>query len=379
MAAMAEETNWAEEAWQQGVLKTVRNAQRIKDTFPHTSIQGEYDQNAPEWWTAGFWPGLLWLVQREAGTAQEADSLSRIALSCEKQLEACLRDPDLVDHDLGFVWLLSGVAHYRQTGNADGRRRGLLAANLLAARFHVRGRFIRAWNFDSAAMDTRGVAIIDSMMNLPLLYWASEESGDPRFRWLAEAHADTVAREFVRGDGSICHVVEFDPTTGQKVREHGGQGHAPGSAWARGNAWALYGFALSFRYTGEARYLETAERAADVFLAMLGEDIVPPWDFRAPAEHQVAWDSSAAAIAASGLLELAKLSPRGEAYAAAGERLARGLYERYSSGASSAEEGLILQGTVHYPERRGLNVPIIYGDYFYMETLAKLRGREGWF
>lgn len=379
MAATAEETNWAEGAWQQGVLKTVRNAQRIKDTFPHTSIQGKYDRNAPEWWTAGFWPGLLWLVQREAGTAQEADSLYRIALSCEKQLEACLRDPDLVDHDLGFVWLLSGVAHYRQTGNADGRRRGLLAANLLAARFHVRGQFIRAWNFDSAAMDTRGVAIIDSMMNLPLLYWASEESGDPRFRWLAEAHADTVAREFVRGDGSICHVVEFDPTTGQKVREHGGQGHAPGSAWARGNAWALYGFALSFRYTGEARYLETAERAADAFLAMLGEDIVPPWDFRAPAEHQVAWDSSAAAIAASGLLELAKLSPRGEAYAAAGERIARGLYERYSSGASSAEEGLILQGTVHYPERRGLNVPIIYGDYFYMETLAKLRGREGWF
>lgn len=379
MAAMAEETNWAEEAWQQGVLKTVRNAQRIKDTFPHTSIQGKYDQNAPEWWTAGFWPGLLWLVQREAGTAQEADSLSRIALSCEKKLEACLRDPDLVDHDLGFVWLLSGVAHYRQTGNADGRRRGLLAANLLAARFHVRGQFIRAWNFDSAAMDTRGVAIIDSMMNLPLLYWASEQSGDPRFRWLAEAHADTVAREFVRGDGSICHVVEFDPTTGQMVREHGGQGHAPGSAWARGNAWALYGFALSFRYTGEARYLETAERAADAFLAMLGEDIVPPWDFRAPAEHQVAWDSSAAAIAASGLLELAKLSPRGAAYAAAGERIARGLYERYSSGVSSAEEGLIMQGTVHYPERRGLNVPIIYGDYFYMETLAKLRGREGWF
>lgn len=167
-------------------------------------------------------------------------------------------------------------------------------------------------------MDTRGVAIIDSMMNLPLLYWASEQSGDPRFRWLAEAHADTVAREFIRADGSICHVVEFDPHTGQKLREHGGQGHAPGSAWARGTAWALHGFALSFRYTGEARYLETAERAADFFLAMLGEEIVPVWDFRAPAEHQVAWDSSAAAIAASGLLE------PGEAVATRGDLCCRG-------------------------------------------------------
>lgn len=370
---------WIEEAWRQGADKTIRNAQRIKDTFPHTSLQGTYDQNDPEWWTAGFWPGLLWLVYGESPKNVDAAPLSRIADSCERQLEGCLRNPDSVDHDLGFIWLLSGVASYRQTGSMDSRRRGMLAANLFAARFNVRGQFIRAWNFNSPTMDTRGVAIIDSMMNLPLLYWASEQSGDPRFRLLAEAHADTVAREFVRADGSICHVVEFDPHTGQKLREHGGQGHAPGSAWARGTAWALHGFALSYRYTGEARYLQTAERAADFFLAMLGEDIVPFWDFRAPAEHQVAWDSSAAAIAASGLLELAKLSPRGEAYAAAGERIVRGLHERYSSGESAAEEGLIMQGTVHYPEGRGLNVPIIYGDYFYMEALAKLRGRPGLF
>lgn len=370
---------WLEEAWQQGAAKTIRNAKRIKDTFPHIAPQGTYDRNDPEWWTAGFWPGLLWLVYGDAPESEAAASLHRIAESCERQLEGCLRDPESVDHDLGFIWLLSGVANYRQTGSMDGRRRGMLAANLLAARFHVRGEFIRAWNFSSSAMDTRGVAIIDSMMNLPLLYWASEQSGDPRFRWLAEAHADTVAREFIRADGSICHVVEFDPHTGQKLREHGGQGHAPGSAWARGAAWALHGFALSFRYTGEARYLETAERAADFFLAMLGEEIVPVWDFRAPAEHQVAWDSSAAAIAASGLLELAKLSPRGETYAAAGERIVRGLHEHYSSGDSAAEEGLIMQGTVHYPEGRGLNVPIIYGDYFYMEALAKLRGHAGLF
>ena len=214
----------------------MRNESRIPFLIFHRRV---YDKNDPEWWTAGFWPGLLWLVYRDDPQHEAAAELLRIAGSCERQLEECLRDPDLVDHDLGFIWLLSGVASYRQMGSEDGRRRGLLAANLLAARFHVRGEFIRAWNFGSSMMDTRGVAIIDSMMNLPLLYWASEQSGDPRFRWLAEAHADTVAREFVRADGSICHVVEFDPHTGQKLREHGGQGHAPGSAWARGTAWAL--------------------------------------------------------------------------------------------------------------------------------------------
>ncbi|MDN4619675.1 glycoside hydrolase family 88 protein [Paenibacillus sp. PsM32] len=384
---------WQTEAWNWVVQQTSTTATVIQDQFPHVAEQGEYDRREAEWWTAGFWPGLLWLVHStpaspnsatDSSTQEQAINnridVSAWAESCEVQLEQCLYDPEKVDHDLGFTWLLSGVAHYRLSGNLESRRRGLLAANLLAARYNVRGRYIRAWNFGSTFMDTRGVAIIDSMMNLPLLYWASKETGDPRYQALAIEHADTIAKEFVREDHSICHAVEFDPFTGEKVKEHGGQGFAPGSAWARGTAWALHGFALSYAYTGEQRYLEIAKQTAQFFLTELGEDIVPFWDFRAPDEHRIAWDSSAAAIAASGLLELARHVPEQEQsfYQRAGELLVQGLYEQFSS-RETGGEGLISKGTVHYPEQKYLNVSIIYGDYFFAEALVKLQGKQGLF
>lgn len=386
-------TVWQTEAWNWVVQQTSTTATVIQDQFPHVAEQGEYDRREAEWWTAGFWPGLLWLVHStparpnsatDSSTQEQAINnridVSTWAESCEVQLEQCLYDPEKVDHDLGFTWLLSGVAHYRLSGNLESRRRGLLAANLLAARYNVRGRYIRAWNFGSTFMDTRGVAIIDSMMNLPLLYWASKETGDPRYQALAIEHADTIAKEFVREDHSICHAVEFDPFTGEKVKEHGGQGFAPGSAWARGTAWALHGFALSYAYTGEQRYLEIAKQTAQFFLTELGEDIVPFWDFRAPDEHRIAWDSSAAAIAASGLLELARHVPEQEQsfYQRAGELLVQGLYEQFSS-RETGGEGLISKGTVHYPEQKYLNVSIIYGDYFFAEALVKLQGKQGLF
>ncbi|WP_046214958.1 glycoside hydrolase family protein [Paenibacillus wulumuqiensis] len=421
-----EPAGWITEAWEWASERTQSNAAVIQDHFPHVAENGKYDRCAPEWWTAGFWPGLLWLVHgtgddnqshlpvrslptiedeqemdlaSELGTHHEPEMveqtaesaaegkpahyqlpLSRWAESCERQLEHCLYNPELVDHDLGFIWLLSGVARYIHTGDPDSRRRGLLAANLLAARFNVRGNYIRAWNFGLPFMDTRGVAIIDSMMNLPLLYWASLETGDPRYRSLAIEHADTIAGQFVREDHSICHIVEFDASTGARLKEHGGQGFGPGSAWARGTAWALYGFALSYAYTGKQCYLEISRQTADFFLGQLGERIVPYWDFRAPEEHRDALDSSAAAIAASGLLELARHLPVKErgAYEQAGQRIIRGLYEQYST-RQIGGEGLITHGTVHYPERRHLNVPIIYGDYYFMEALIKLRGGRGLF
>ncbi|MFD1885152.1 glycoside hydrolase family 88 protein [Paenibacillus wenxiniae] len=367
---------WVHEAWQWVTDRTITQAQVTTDHFPHVAEHGQYDQCDPAWWTAGFWPGLLWLIYKH----NQHEQLAQWAQSCERQLELCLHDTEQVDHDLGFIWLLSGVAHYEQTGDADARRRSLLAANLLAARFNVKGNYIRAWNFDSPHMDTRGVAIIDSMMNLPLLYWASLETGDPRYRELAIAHADTVAHEFVRADHSICHVVEFDPVTGQKRCEHGGQGYAPGSAWARGTAWALHGFALAYGYTGKAQYLDISRQTAQFFLQQLGDDIVPYWDFRAPEHSRDAYDSSATAIAASGMLELARYvdEPERHSLQQAASRLLSGLYHDYSTRTSNTE-GLITYGTVHYPEQRQLNVSIIYGDYFFVEALAKLRGEQGWF
>ncbi|WP_411347387.1 glycoside hydrolase family 88 protein [Paenibacillus sp. WLX2291] len=360
----------------------------IRDHFPHIAQHGRYDRCTPEWWTAGFWPGLLWLVQRydirelmrtlDQQQMEQDQSLLRWARSCEQQLERCLHHPEQVDHNLGLSWLLSGVANYEQTGDLEARRRSLLAANLLAGRFNVRGGYLRAWNFESALMDTRGVTVIDSLMNLPLLYWASLQTGDPRYRALAMAHADTVARELVRQDGSVCHVVEFDHNTGQRQREHAGHAHHVGSAWARGTAWALYGFTLSYAYTAKTRYLELARRIADFFLEQMEERIVPCWDFRAPAEQQYLIDSSATAIAASGLLELSNYVIKSER-----RRLQRiasiwidGLYEQYST-RHAGEEGLITGGYVPDMEQRHTQMPIIYGDYFFTEALVKLHGGQG--
>ncbi|MDG0809547.1 glycoside hydrolase family 88 protein [Cohnella rhizosphaerae] len=144
------------------------------------------------------------------------------------------------------------------------------------------------------------------MMNLPLLYWASREIEDPRYRLIAEIHADTVLREFVQADGSVHHIVSFDPETGERRGALAGQGYAADSAWSRGAAWALYGFALSYTYTGKDKYLAAAQKAARFFLDHLPADLVPYWDFRLPADaEEMPKDSSAAAIAASGLMELA--------------------------------------------------------------------------
>ncbi|MUT67860.1 glycoside hydrolase family 88 protein [Paenibacillus sp. NEAU-GSW1] len=371
---MIENGVWADEAWGQVHRKVTRTSARIGARFPHASVEGSYVMEAAHWWTAGFWPGLLWLLYGDE--ASKSDSYREIAEDCERQLDEVIIGYDRLDHDIGFMWTLTSVARYKLLGDEQSRRRALLAANLLCGRFNVKGRYIRAWNPWGEGQRNEGLAIIDCMMNLPLLYWASETTGDPRYKHLAMAHADTVLEHFVRADGSINHIVEFDAETGEKLTVHGGQGYAPESAWSRGTSWAIYGMALSHRYTGEARYLEAAKRAAHFFFANLPEDSVPVWDFRIPEAVTPYRDSSAGACAACGLLAIAEAvpAPEAELYRQAGERILRSLYENYGAWNDEAEEGLVLHGTSHFPAQQNVDVPLIYGDYFFVEGLAKLRG-----
>ncbi|MNQ81501.1 Unsaturated glucuronyl hydrolase [compost metagenome] len=213
-------------------------------------------------------------------------------------------------------------------------------------------------------------------MNLPLLYWASETTNDPRFRHIAVAHADTVLREFIRPDGSSHHIICFDPETGERIEGRGGQGYSPDSAWARGTSWALYGMALSYRYTGEQRYLEAAKRVAHFYIANMPADAAPIWDFRAPAESETVFDTSAAACAASGLLEISRAVSESEygLYSEAAKRMLLMLTEQFVTW-SEDEEGILTMATANFPKQTFVNVPIIYGDYFYAEAIAKLRGR----
>lgn len=368
---MTEQPLWVSEAWKKVNEKVKRTSKRIGANFPHASENGQYVLAEPYWWTAGFWPGLLWLLYRDG----KNEELKQIAEECEQKLDRVQQDYYRLDHDMGFMWTLTSVARYKLLGDENSKRRALLAANLLMGRFNVNGNYIRAWNPWTEGEDNSGVAIIDCMMNLPLLYWASEETGDPRFKAVAKRHAEIVINHFVRSDGAVHHIVTFDPESGERIEALGGQGYSPDSAWSRGNAWAIYGLALSYHYTGEAKYVECAKRVAHFFISHLPEDHVPHWDFLLPADIDAPRDSSAGAIAACGLLLLADKVNATEApvYQRAGERILESLYKNYGDW-EGTEEGLVLQGTSHFPEQKFMNNPLIYGDYYFVEGLARLKG-----
>ena len=214
------------------------------------------------------------------------------------------------------------------------------------------------------------------MMNIPLLFWASKETNDPRFYHIAKAHADTVLRCFLRPDNTSAHIVSFDPYTGEKIENLGGQGKDPDSAWSRGQAWAIYGMAVAYRETGKEEYLTASKNVAAYFLSHLPEDKVPYWDFRTDEADKWVKDSSAAACAASGLLELHSLvkeEAEKQFYLDQALAILKGIYDNYFI-ASDDSQAMISCGTVNYAKKKHVNVPIIYGDYFFTEALLKLKG-----
>ena len=269
--------------WAEGVLQKVREkmdwcSEKNRDKIPYTTDGlGNYDDRSDEtkewsidnginWWTNGFWGGIMWLLYQDTKKEKYAD----IARISEQKLAKCFEIYYGLHHDVGFMFLPTAVADYRLTGNKEAKRLAMHGANLLAGRFNPAGNFIRAWN-QTGNDDTRGWAIIDCMFNISLLYWASEESGDPRFRHIAMRHADTTLNNFIRPDGSVRHIVEFDPETGDMVKSYGGQGYEEGSAWTRGQGWAVYGFANSYAHTGKQEYLDAAKRCAHYCIANLPE------------------------------------------------------------------------------------------------------------
>lgn len=369
---MGKKCTWVDEAWDKSLHKTLRNTARIGVRFPHASKGGVYELASPEWWTAGFWPGMLWQLYGASGR----EELKALAEECELAMDAVLDGFVRLDHDLGFMWTLTSVANYKLTGNEASRIRALKAANYLAGRFNLKGRYIRAWNPWHEGERNEGVAIIDCCMNMPLLFWASRTSGDPRYAQIAEEHMNTVLKHFIRPDGSVYHIINFNPETGEVLEPLGGQGYGPESAWSRGSAWAIYGLTLAYHHTGKAEYLTAAQLTATFFLSRLSEDQVPAWDFRAPKEMRSLRDSSAGACAASGLLLLAQKTggEDGDFYRTRGEQMLKSLYERYGAWDDPEEEGLLLHGTSNYPQGTNIDVPLIYGDFYFVEGLARLKG-----
>lgn len=347
--------------------KIDKNVAEIGAAYPNAAIDGIYNQGNVRDWISGFWPGILW----KGYQVTEDEKFAMLAREIEADMDQKLKDTEWLDHDIGFIWSLTSVSDYKMTGNQESRRRALLAANLLMGRFNLAGNFIRAWN-DRADLDTKGLVIIDSVMNMPLLFWAAEETGDPRFRHVAEAHLGTIIQTFFREDGSVAHTGIFDPETGAFIEEIGNQSFAAGSAWSRGTAWALYGFALAGRYTRRPEYIDAAKMVADFFIEQMGEETAPAWDFRAEAQYgegRILLDTSAAAIAACGLLVFAKLTGESH-YREQGEKIINNLYHHHSTKDDPTHQGMLVDATGHYPKQKNLEVSLIYGDYFFTEAVV---------
>jgi len=370
--AAQRDKDFIESTWDKLDKKLSVVAERSREKIPYTTKNGSHINHEGEgigWWTNGFWGGLMWLMY--AGTKNEEYKLS--AEKNEEKLDCALKEFYGLHHDVGFMWHLTAGVNYRLTGNEASKIREMYAASLLAARYNSVGNFIRAWNSDPC------VTIIDSMMNIPLLYWASRETGDPRFSHIAKKHADTTIKNHIRPDGSVKHIVAYDTETGEAIEHFAGQGYGLDSSWSRGQAWALHGFALSYIHTGEQRYLDTAKRVAHYFIASVCDDYLPKADFRAP-EEPLLYDMTASACAACGLIEIARnvSEYEGKIYYDAAIKLLKAMDANFCD-YTLDEDSVVGFGTERWTDNpdaigKTANIPIIYADYYFAEAIYKLKG-----
>ncbi len=373
IALTAQDKKYFSVIWEKIDLKMQKVAVRSYDKIPYTALNGVHDNRSDiEWWTNGFWPGIMWIMYAQTKNEQYMKS----AINAENKLrEVFTLKTDCMNHDCGFMWDISSGVNYRLTKDEQAKRDALLASYFLMGRFNVSGGYIRAWdNWEGVCEDHTGWTIIDCMMNLPLLYRATEITGDDRFKDVAKIHADKTMKNHIREDGSVRHIVEQNPATGEYVTDFGGQGYEKGSSWSRGQAWALYGFVLSYIHTKEEKYLNTAKRIANYFISCLSEEesFLPLCDFRAP-KTPVIYDSTAGACAASGLIEIASIVPEHEKslYHNSAIKLLKAMTEKFID-FSEETDALVLYGTEAYHAQKGRHIPIIYGDYFYIEAVYKL-------
>jgi unsaturated chondroitin disaccharide hydrolase len=332
--------------------------------YPRRIEEGnEWKTTPPSGWTSGFFPGILWMLYEY--TEDEA-----LLVQAKRWTEGLEFQKTASTHDVGFMIFNSFGRGYRATGSEKCKTVTLEAAEHLASRFNPRVGAIRSWDWDRFTYPV----IVDNMMNLELLFWAARTKGDRSLAEIARTHAMTTIRDHVREDGSTYHVVDYRPETGEILSRVTVQGFSDDSMWARGQAWGLYGFTVVYRETKEPVFLETARRLADRFLGRLPEDGIPYWDFDAPQESSEPKDASAAAIAASGLWELASLADDADSrdrYRAASKSLIRNLSSPRYSAPGAGLPAMLLHSTGSKPGDSEVDIPIIYADYYFIEALLR--------
>lgn len=355
------------------LTKTKQNGVKFKDKLPSSTVGGKYNFLEDGGWVGGFWPGQNYLCYELSGDKKYLDNARSSKNRFSKRL---YQNQKSLDHDIGFLYSLTYVADYKLTGNADAKRMALDAADILSKRFNEKGKYIQAWNsWDSKDPNhNRDRMIIDTMYNLPILFWAAKETGNENYKRIAIAHADTTAEYIVRDDFSSFHTYYFNPDTGEPREGKTHQGARDDSCWARGQAWAIGGFTYAYKYTGDKKYLTIAENMAKYFINALEPDYVPMWDFKLNSKVGEPRDTSAAAIAASSMLELSEhVSPESKAYYVdTAKKILNSLYKDYSSKDKPDYEGLLLHATGNKPGNKDIDVSLIYGDYYFAEAVARL-------
>ncbi|WP_422015332.1 glycoside hydrolase family 88 protein [Roseateles sp.] len=380
------DTPTATTCFDQPLSQALAQVRRLRDEFPEGFPHGWTQDNryvdrdlygfppgANVGWTTGFWTGLLWVAFELADDAACKASAAQHVGSFATRI----RDRVNVDHhDMGFLYTPSCVAAWKLTADPLARSAALDAADWLLQRYWPQAGIIQAWG-DLTDPEQRGRIIIDCLLNLPLLFWASNASGNEAYREAARSHL-VKSRDFlVRKDASSFHTYHFDVATGAPLRGSTAQGAADDSCWARGQAWGIYGFALNHRFAPDLGLLAVARRQADYFLARLPANGVAYWDLAYGDGSGEPWDSSASAIAACGLIELASHLPasEGEHYRLEALRILAGLAQ-HCDGTGTGSNALLLHGVYSKPHGKGIDEASLWGDYFYLEALA--RATRGW-
>ena len=321
-------------------------------------------------WTSGFWPGTLWYLYENTDDEkwkEQADTYSRYLTP--------LSVTPALDHDLGFQIFNSFGNGYRLTGNPEYKDIILKTADTLATLFNPNVGTILSWPRDVPNMEwPQHNTIMDNMINLELLFWASKNGGDKSLYDIALSHADVTMKNHFRPDYTSYHVVVYDRETGEKIKGVTHQGYADNSMWARGQGWAIYGYTMVYRETGDKKYLDQAQKTAKVYLDHLPIDLIPYWDFDAPNIPNEPRDASAAALVASALLELStftKDSNLSKNYVEKAESMLEELSKNYQS--KDANSAFLLHSTGHKPSGSEIDYSINYADYYYLEALLRLK------
>ncbi|MGN6220948.1 MAG: glycoside hydrolase family 88 protein [Microbacterium sp.] len=368
-------------------LSTIRrNIAKFGAAYPDdTTVDDRYELRPAErgiplggnrGWTTSFRTGMLWLAWELTGAEDYREAALVDVADFERRVRA---EEDLDTHDLGFLYTLSTVASWRLGADEAARDASLLAADHLMRRFLEPAGIIQAWG-DLSDPAQRGRTIIDSLMNMPLLTWAGEQTGEPRFDDAVRRHTAQLREHILREDDSTFHTFYWDAETGEPLRGGTEQGAADESCWARGQAWGIYGFAMNYAVTGDEQLLEASRRCAEYFLRHLPADDVPFWDLVYTDGSDAPRDSSAAAIAVCGLIELASVdtdAARAAEWTARAHQILASLIENYTPAAAEDSDALILHSVYDLPKGNGVDEGTLWGDYFYLEALMRV-ARPDW-